>query len=186
MNRRTVVVVSLLAMLMPMTSQAFDHDRKGFLLGSTLGLGYQRLTIAGAQGDSSAFDAAALATGFRVGWGLNDKTEVYFFSSSGTTFVLFFVPVPITQSINGIAIRRYFDQVAPGFYVNAGTGFGSLGILVPGELGFGAMGAVGYEYRKHWSAELEGMWLSLEDSQIQDYPPHNGVVITARITGTLY
>src|SRR5262245_35982900 len=80
MNRRVVSVLVLFGVLMPISALALDNQRKGFIAGAALGLGYMRVSYDQPAVNVEAFEAAGLATGFRIGWGLNDRTEVYLFS----------------------------------------------------------------------------------------------------------
>src|SRR6185295_9452959 len=88
----------MLAAIVPARVDAFDDIRKGFLLGGSTGLGVQGYS-ADHPNDSGSLTSAALATGIRLGWGLDPKTELYLFNGGLTSFAFYFIPIPYTSSV---------------------------------------------------------------------------------------
>jgi hypothetical protein len=185
---RTLFAIACLLSFTSSTAAAFDDERKGFLMGGGIGAGIQG-SVVETYGHERLVEGA-LATSIRIGWGLNSKTEVYLYNG-GTTGVAFYqVPMPYTSSITVAALRRYLHE-SPSFYVCAGAGVGSWSIMAftIGE-GPGALAGVGYEYRKHWSVELDGKYANLGrpgapfDDPTQQYGPTLTFAVT--LSGTAY
>jgi hypothetical protein len=187
---RTLLALSCLLISTSVSSPAiaFDNERRGFLLGGSIGAGIQAPLLE-TYGHERLVEGA-LATGFRIGWGLNSKTEAYLYNGGVTGVTFFYVPIPYTNSVWAGALRRYFHE-SPSFYASAGAGVGSWSILgITAGAGLGVLAGVGYEYRKHWSVELDGTYTNLGrpgapfDDPAQEFGP--SYTFALRFSGTAY
>jgi hypothetical protein len=187
--RNALATACLLACcLAPSPSNAFDHARKGFLMGGSTGLGAQIYAVHEGQ-DPSSLNSGALATSIRLGLGLDEKTEAYVFNGGATSFAFFYIPIPYTSAVTGVALRRYLHE-SPSLFASAGAGLGSTSALgFTAGAGLGLMANVGYEYRKHWSVELEGTYANLQPEPPFTDPNaqiRNAFTVAVKFSGTAY
>lgn len=149
MSMAALILVACLGVMAASPAAAFDHQRKGFLLGYSLGPGYHSLRFSDSQSEN--FNAAGVAGTLRIGWGLSENTELYLFNAGITSLRFYFIPIPYTSSVTGLGIRQY---VFKGLYLGGGGGFGSLN-LAPKGIGPGGMVDVGWEFAKHWTLGIQ-------------------------------
>jgi len=85
-SRKFFGILAAVLLLVPVTADAFDGNRKGFLLGFGAGAGVAsysqnlKITLPDIPPDrtSSQKTSFAIATNFKLGWGLTDKFLVYY------------------------------------------------------------------------------------------------------------
>lgn len=148
--QRQLIAAAVGTMLLASSYQgasAWDGKRKGFLLGYGAGIGwadYERNRHGTQRG---------VNTNLKIGWGVNDKTLIYY---SGHSFLT-------TEGGGGgvtllvqptATVSYYFSSDSPAPYATAGIGFGG-DINVDGfRPGFHAIVGLGYEAFRHWSLEF--------------------------------
>lgn len=146
-------------------AQAFDGDRKGFMLNLGVGAGSAKMT--GSAGD---FDASLDETGFggdfKIGGGINPQTMIYYTNRTlfYSTEMTYYDPILETNHtassdlINGmsaVGVSYFLEPQAPSFFFSGALG---IGVLTDSEgddseSGFGFTVGAGYEFAKNWIIE---------------------------------
>ncbi|MGI9543374.1 MAG: hypothetical protein ACR2MX_08950 [Cyclobacteriaceae bacterium] len=144
---------------------AQNNERKGFILGFGVGAGlnsYQfDFELSGI--DFMRESKVAFVTDFRIGYAPTDQIAIYWVSRGSWynqegVFSLGGDKVFVINGMAGLGGSYYLEPEAPCFFVNAAVGYANW--FTPFEdnpennLGFGVGLGGGYEFSKHWSAEL--------------------------------
>ena len=150
-------------------SLAFDNHRQGFIIGGIGGIAVDNWR----EQENPAIEEVywtetnfAIHTDFRIGGGFKgDKLMLYYWNIVNW----FTIKDPgfsdlTINGISGIGVSYYFKPTSRSLYINAGIGSSSWirGITdvftADSSFGLGLMGGVGYEFARHWSAELGVMY----------------------------
>ena len=136
---------------------AWDGQRKGFILGFGLGPGLtsftQTVEYKGMRETSDRENEFGLQTDFKIGYAPNNFLQIYWMSK-----VSWF----IAHGVAGLGISYYFKPESPSPYLTGGLGYSSW--TTPFEVGAeawygpGLSVGVGYEFFRHWSAEVNLSW----------------------------
>jgi hypothetical protein len=196
MRFRQVTLVLVATGIIAAASSAFalDGNRKGFILGFSLGGSFTSYTIKDDYDnwESDRENEIGLATDFRIGGGLTEQFTLYYenrvswFPLGGT--------LPNTDSFTGafavglVGASYYFKTDAPSGYL-----LGSIGtsvLMTPFQddsdletaTAFGLSGGVGYEFKRHWAVEGTLNWGQPKDDEVT----FNGFAVMVTIGGTLY
>jgi len=145
-------------------SWAFDGERRGFILG--LGLGLGQTSFGGYEGKRTSYNAD-----FKIGHGFSNTTQIYWAAKSSFLSrdrVTSNHP-PKTESdtwlsgVGSIGISHFFKAHAPCLYITGGIGYSTWAPFsgddtdAAADMGIGFFSGVGYEFAKHWSAEINIM-----------------------------
>jgi len=177
MGKRIAVAVFALVTLLAVTSaSAFDGNRKGFFLSVGLGGGMnsftQTLEVTGQPSTTSDREnKGAFATDFKIGGGFNEQFLLYYVARSSWFSItnVFDESVTILNQIGGVGATYYLSEAAKSAYFLGAVGLGTWS--TPFEsggstwIGFGLTGGVGYEFAKHWGAELAASWSKPSDEE---------------------
>ncbi len=166
----TALLILIAIAVMTTSAEAFNGERKGFLLGFGVGPGWSSF-----QGDVEGYETGdreskfAIGTDFKIGAGINDQLLIYyvnrvawFKSSSVTSDSLLQEDVTIASSVGLVGISYYFKTEAPAWYVVGAIGVSTWSAPLESDsetfTGFGVTGGIGYEFTKHWSLEATVNW----------------------------
>ena len=164
---RRLMVLAVIATILLVTTvaQAFDGNRKGFIIGFGVGPGYTSFTqtvknvTTGFDETSDTENSFSFATDFKIGGGITDQFLLYYVNRV-TWFGMenaLNENVTIANGVGGVGVSYYLETTAPAFYF-----LGSIGLstwMTPFEdessnwVGFGVSGGVGYEFAAHWGVE---------------------------------
>lgn len=179
LNIFTLFVVCCLAT----SAGAFDGQRKGFMMDFGLGGGItsftQTLESVFGKSESDRENKGGLLTNFRIGVGLNEQTEIYWYSTVSWFSLenILGSSVTIANGFAGIGLTQFFQPIAPSPYFFGGLGFSTWS--TPFEdtgdswFGFGMQGGAGIEFSPHWAVEGHLMWGQPKESE-------GGLEITAK------
>jgi len=165
MIRRTVFLAACLALGVGLftPAQAFDGNRKGFILGFGLGLGsssVDQTVSAGFESASGSDSFTGLQTAFRIGGAPSEQVAIYYFNDVSWFSMenALGSDVTVASGVGGAGVTYYLAPTSPSFYFGAGIGLGTW--MLPFESdsdiwsGFGLGGLAGYEFARHWSVEV--------------------------------
>ena len=159
-----VTIVSFLYITLPMDfAHAFDGQRKGFILGGGAGLGYATVD----QRLRGRAETVGLQTVFIIGAGVSDQVTISFtglqfwgsdFPEVGLSSEVELVFMP------SVGVRYFLSPDAPSFFGALGFGFAfydapSGGFGIWGGGGFAPHLGLGYEFARHYSAELDLVYM---------------------------
>lgn len=159
---RTRIFLLFLAFLMlaaPLTSSAFDGDRKGFMLNLGAGFGQGKLSWNGMSVDGTGF-----ATDFKIGGGPSSQILLYY-----TNRVLWYSPDGAsntwTNGMSAAGMSYFLKPQAPSFFFSGALGIGAIGDTdgSDGESGFGFTIGAGFEIVRNLTVELNYMNSSLDN-----------------------
>jgi hypothetical protein len=167
-TRITIIMIFMAMTLIPQNSQAFNNERKGFILG--LGGGYGSAKV---SGDNDSDSWGGLATTFKIGGGTTDQVLLYysnrvvFFSVNSYNFY---------QGMSAFGVSYFLEPQAPSFYFSGELGLGILGTWEEGgdsDSGFGFTFGAGYEVSPHFVLEANYMRASVSSDGGFDYTISN-------------
>jgi hypothetical protein len=171
-------LVFLTALLLTATvaqrAEAFDNNRRGFLLGLALGpawVSYDLKAVVEDPGqppelrDLDRDDSFAFGIDFRIGGGLSDRVMLFYLAR----IPWFSNPISgrgsssITTGINALAATYSFRDEAGGPYVLGGLGLASWSNGFPlgsteSWWGFGVIAGAGWEIQPHFPVEITAHW----------------------------
>lgn len=172
MMRRSgfIFILVLVAMLASLQAQAFDGQRKGFMLNLGAGYGQGEFKAKGG-GESVSWDGTGLMTDFKIGGGINEKMVLYYTNRAlwYTVDFEFFDQIISTDLINGMSAfgASYFlEPTAPSFFFSGAIGIGVVmdSDADESESGVGFTLGIGYEFSKNWI--LEGTYMSAKVDEV--------------------
>ncbi len=175
MRLSRVLLVAALVGIMAVGAAAFDGQKKGFLLGGGLGAGMisytQTVEYGGLSITSDRENKGAFNTDFKIGWGINEKTEI-FYTSKVTWFG---VDNPIGDNVTfadglyGIGVAHSFRAWIPTWFVTGGLAMSTW--TAPFESnsntwsGLGLYLGTGYEFARHYNVEFDVIYGNPGDSE---------------------
>lgn len=160
-----LVTMTALLLLTFGSARAWDGERKGFLLGLGLGIGYDSYSgvqydeIGPDQEDNSSF---AFAASPRIGYACSNRLG-FFYSRHPFVFTIENEDddeVTMTTCTEGLEMLYYLEETAPSLYLGLGAGIGyffhdgTSNYSDEALKGFGILGTIGYEPFRHYSAEI--------------------------------
>jgi opacity protein-like surface antigen len=146
------ILLSLIVLVAMFASQAqaFDGDRKGFVLNLGAGAGQGKLKLSNSS-DSISDDGIGFSTDFKIGAGLSSNSVLYYsnrviwWSSEG---------VSVTTGMSAVAFSYFFSPEAPSFFLSGSIGIGVASIEdLDSESGAGFGIGAGFEFAKNWTVE---------------------------------
>jgi len=182
MSRGSLLIYLVMLILFSNSNYAFDDERKGFIIGGGLGVGYLSNTTS--LGSLSETDSRIVFPfNLKIGYAPSNTLEIFYiikmlwWGQSGSTYSL---------GLLGAAFTLYLDNASEtDWFVSGGIGYASLSKLYlptgsggssSNETGFGLFGGVGYEFSKHWTIEVDLLYstVSKDDSDTNSF----GVLVT--------
>ncbi len=146
---RTKLFLLTLVLILAFTAtqtQAFDGDRKGFMLNLGAGMGQGKLSV-----DSDSVDEMGFSSVFKIGAGLSPQATLYY-----TNRVIWWSSndVSLTTGMSAAGFSYFISPEAPSFFFSGSLGIGVLSIEnLDSESGFGFGIGAGYEFAKNWTIE---------------------------------
>lgn len=132
-------------------AEAFDGDRKGFVLNLGGGFGQGKLKVSG-NGASMSEDGTGVSTVFKIGAGLSPQAVLYYtnrviwWSSSG---------VSVNTGMSAAGFSYFFQPQAPSFFLTGALGIGVATVEdFDSDTGFGFGIGAGFEFAKNWTVEV--------------------------------
>jgi hypothetical protein len=182
------------------SSDAFDGQRKGFILGGGIGGGQAHVqqtlsgpATAGFSADELQSDRTgygSVVTDFRNGGAFNNQrllnydNQVWWFNTenalgSEETFLF---------GIGLLGASYYFKPQAPCFYALATIGVATFGTTddYSGAGSVGVSGGIGFELARHWSIEAVVGWGKPDESESSLTLETDGIVWGIRFVGIAY
>jgi hypothetical protein len=175
------VVVGLVLFGLVGNAQAWDQQRKGFLLGFGVGPGFTSYTqtvavSGGSSGGTVSFESdrensVGVMTDFKIGYAPDNSWAIYY-----TSKVSWFGMenalgnnVTIANGLGAAGVTYWFQPQAPSPFVAGGIGFStwSLPFEDPAPdswIGPGFFAGGGYEFSRHWSVEGYLSWGKPKDT----------------------
>jgi hypothetical protein len=158
-----VMAVICLAGMLVTTAQAFDGNRRGFIIGGGLGPGvtFAKQTVEqfGRSSSSNWETKPSVLADIKIGYAPSEKYQIYFFNVAS----MFGLDnalgghVTISNGVGGVGMTMYSKPIAPCSYYNFGVGVASWDAVSEDDgdawWGFGVMVGGGYEFARHWSLE---------------------------------
>lgn len=132
-------------------AQAFDKDRKGFMLNLGAGFGQGKLKLSTPIGDDSE-DGTGVSTDFKIGAGLSPQSVLYY-----TNRVIWWSAngVSINTGMSAAGYSYFFNPQAPSFFLSGSLGLGVASFEnSDSESGFGWGIGAGYEFATNWVIEV--------------------------------
>jgi opacity protein-like surface antigen len=161
--KRILLTAIMVCFIIGMTSQAqaFDGNRKGFILG--LGLGYGQSTFAVSAYDITVSTSySGFCSDFRIGYAPSEQVMLYW--NSKVAWITEFDDL-ITYGLGGLGGAYYLKPEGPSFYFTGLIGFSSLTNISEAsssETGSGMGIGAGYEFSNHYSVEANYVFGSIE------------------------
>ena len=150
---------------------AWDHQRKGFILGGALG----------AMGLWDPLDKEGIGMpvgAINIGYAPSDQLMIYYTSRNLIT--------PTIMASLSFAADYYMKPAAPAFFFRGGGGvFGGMIPAALGYMGYSAYSGVGFEFARHWGLAFEAgyTWFSVgTEERVDDYDGLDGRLILS-VTG---
>ena len=153
--------------------QAFDGQRKGFILGVGLGPGLTTYKFEQSS-DNFRFESDrkskfGIQSDFKIGYAPSNTLEILYTNkvswfSIDTGSEKFGGPesITITNGISSVAITHFFQPAAPSPYLTVGIGIAvwsaPFEVDLEGISGFGLFLGGGMEFSPHWDVGATVMW----------------------------
>jgi hypothetical protein len=154
-------------------AQAFDGQRKGFILGGGAGFGYTSFTQEVSidyngyheSVESDREDNIAFMTDFKIGYAWDNYWAIYY-----TSKVSWFGMenslddnVTIANGLGAAAVTHWFKPQAPSWFVAGGVGYSTWALPFEDDppdtwIGPGLFMGGGYEFSRHWGVEGYLVW----------------------------
>lgn len=167
---RKVLLSLVIAILVTTSANAFDGNRKGFVLGGSVGLGYAGFGSTDCPRCERA-ESGGLQTALIIGAGLSDKTilsytglQFWRLGSSHSYSEVGYVLLP------SVELRIFSKITAPSMFYGFGIGptiydnDGYTGGDNSFSAGIAPHAGAGYEFAKHWSVEARLAYTVIHDS----------------------
>ena len=208
----TAILALALILVLAATSLAFDGNRKGFILGAGLGLGYtsHKNSLEHETQGVTSFErltSTGLATDFRIGYGFSEGFLLYYTSKVNWLKAGWVVQREDTippyekywaesedtttaAGVGGIGLSYYLDPESSPLYLIVAVPLA--GWVAPfednmntlGGLGFSA--GAGYEFAKHLSVEAVVFYGRVSDDQEPLKFKNNFFGAMVTVNGLLY
>ena len=152
MKPKILVVVFVSFLILPSQLSAFDGQRKGFILGGGVGLGY----LAGSE--YPLISAWSPAANFKIGYAPSNTLEISYTNAAAGIYEIY-DDADWFFGVNAFALTKYFEPDKPGFFITGGIGW-AYKIQSENEGGLGLIGGVGYELGRHWNLQGDVVYMN--------------------------
>lgn len=188
-------VVSFFLILVSSTAVPFDGSRKGFILGGSVGGGFDSFTqTLEFGGEELTFDRetkGAFLSDFMIGLGISEQVLLYYSNRLawfGLTNALD-QRVTISNGVSGIGISYYLNSEGNTF-VTSSVGLSLWDTPFESDsstwTGFGLSGGIGYEFSPHWSVLALLLLGNPSDSELGVTATANSMAFGVVISGIAY
>jgi len=171
MKIRTYSVALLSFLVLSSQLLASDGQRKGFILGGGIGVGYLSLKETWGDPESTSWQGhPAFETNFKIGYAPSNSLEIYWINSvswfwySQDTFLI---------GVTGLGLTKYLNPNGTGFFVSGGIGlsfYKDFDPEFPSATGLGLLGGIGYDIAKHWSIQADVLYTTMNGKGFQGIP----------------
>lgn len=150
MKLRARAVVCLSVLLLASQLGAFDGQRKGFVLGGGLGVGF----LLGQEPDFQ--NKVAAGVNFKIGYAPSNTLEIsYTFAAAGLYQLYYENDDYYSVWVHAVALTYHFNPREPGWFLTGGVG----PAMAWGEdNGLGVIAGFGYEVSKRWSIQADVLY----------------------------
>jgi hypothetical protein len=169
MKLRILTLTLVIVILTVISAQAFNGQRKGFILGGGLGLGMSSYKYELGSQKRDRENNRAFATNFKIGYSPNEKLEIYYFSKAlwFNADYTFYDDETVLSSVGGLGVTFNVKNESPTFYVAGGLGYSEWSYhfdesAPPHMTGFGIFGGAGYEFSPHFNFGLDLLYGTLK------------------------
>ena len=171
MRQGSLLILIAITILCSTSIYAFDGERKGFILGGGLGVGYLSNTTSwdfSYDTGSRTESRMVFQTYFKIGYAPSNTLEIFYRSriSWWSEHSLFWL------GLGAVAFTLYFDNISEtGWFVSGGIGHSNmseldiLGTSPVSRSGFGLFGGAGYEFSSHWTVEVDLQYSAVTDDR---------------------
>ncbi len=175
MHRTWAVFIMVSLLGLAIEADAWDGQRKGFILGGGLGFGStsfkQEVSYGGLSSTSDTESKAAFMTDFKIGYAWSNQWMVFY--NSGTSwFTIENVnsdKVTISSDVSGIALSHYFKPAAPSWFLTGTLGFSAWDAPFEedseAQIGAGLLLGGGYEFARHWNLQADLQFSNPSDDE---------------------
>jgi hypothetical protein len=159
-SRRVMPIAILLCLTFVGGADAFDGQRKGFVLGAGLGGGVYTFTQSLDMAKSDRVTEGVITTDVRIGGGLNDEFVLCWHARTSWFGIENALgdEVTIASGVAGLGLLIHPDPELNRWYFSGTLGLSSWGAPLESGVetwwGFGAKLGVGLEFVPHWGIEL--------------------------------
>jgi hypothetical protein len=161
-SRCIALALSLALLIVASSASAFDGSRRGFVLGGGLGLGltsYTQELSGGLTGSSDRQNSGAIATTFKIGGGLSERTLlIYQQNQNWFSLTNVFGDDVTVASGSGVLAVNHFVSDESSVYLVGGIGLSSWSLPFEdgSKVSYGGtlLVGAGIEFSPHWSAEF--------------------------------
>jgi len=159
MRRISLLIYIAVSILCSISIYAFDGERKGFILGAGLGIGYLSNTTS--PGFSLDTDSRVVfQANIKIGYAPSNTLEIFYnqriswWGQSDRTF---------SVGLLAAAFTLYFDNTSvTGWFVSGGIGFVPTGRGRSSDFfGFGLFAGAGYEFSRHWTVQADLLYSTI-------------------------
>jgi hypothetical protein len=156
MKPKILVVVFVSFLILPSQLSAFDGQRKGFILGGGVGLGY----LAGSEPviGAARISPWSPAANFKIGYAPSNTLEISYTNAAAGIYEIY-DDADSLFGVNAFALTKYFEPDKPGFFITGGIGW-AYKIQSENDGGLGLIGGVGYELGRPWSLQGDVVYMS--------------------------
>ncbi len=177
MRRISLLIYIAISILCSASIYAFDDERKGFILGGGLGVGYlSNTTSPGSLLDTDS--RIVFHINFKIGYAPSNTLEIFYhqriswWGQSGRTYLL---------GLIGAGFTLYFDNTSEtDWFVSGGIGFVPTGRGRSTDFfGFGLFAGAGYEFSRHWTVEVDLLYSTVTGNYSN--ADSFGVVVTVNV-----
>jgi len=150
----------LLIAMFASQAQAFDGDRKGFILNLGAGMGQGKLKLSGSN-DSLTEDGTGISSDFKIGAGLSSNAVLYY-----TSRVIWWSAngFNVNTGMSAVGFSYFFSPQAPAFFLSGSLGIGVATVEnIDTETGAGFGIGAGFEFTKNWTIEASFLSAKVEE-----------------------
>nr|MBN2277733.1 hypothetical protein [candidate division Zixibacteria bacterium] len=150
--RKSCICLILMVLMLGAGANAFDGNRKGFVLGGGLGFGpVAKVT----HDDYEVLNKSGLAMDFLIGYAWDEQNMIVFLRD-GVIYnekSIWDTDITLAQGFSGVGYFHYFGPVGKSFYIVGGLGFQDWTSLESNvdsnDVGAGLLIGCGYEFVRH-------------------------------------
>lgn len=157
-------LIALILLIWVIPVQAFDGHRQGFFVGGGVGFGLSSFTQKLSGNDELTSDRSnkpALQTDLKAGSGMRDNLQIFYALKISWLKMknVFGDNVTVSSGIHSLGATYYLRPDAPSYYLTGGLGVAYWTLPFEDDApdtwyGIGIYGGAGYEFKRHYSVEI--------------------------------